>query len=139
MARTAAASPIGGPVRRFRLAAGLTQADLADMTGIAPETLSRIETNRAAGVSMALCTRLAHALRVPVADLFKEPPAPNRSALRPAERAILAIVGDLDENGLNDVLRMLRLALRVGRQLHGRPRGAKARNSRKPPSKRRAT
>jgi transcriptional regulator with XRE-family HTH domain len=112
---------VGAAVRSLRIAGGLTQADLAGMVNIAPETLSRIETDRATGVSVSLLKRLASALDVPLADLFKEPLRPNRSALRPAERTLFALVSSMEESEVRDLVRLVRLALRLGRR-PARPR-----------------
>ncbi|HEX4355365.1 MAG TPA: helix-turn-helix transcriptional regulator, partial [Polyangiales bacterium] len=62
---------IGAAVRRFRLSAGMTQAQLADAAGVATETLSRIETGRMTTISLALCDRLASSLGVATADLMR--------------------------------------------------------------------
>src|SRR5689334_16528875 len=113
MPRRTPHTKIGAAVRRLRLAAGLTQNDLAALVEIAPETMSRIETNRAGGVSMSLATKFAEALKAPVADLFKEPTEPKRSKLRPGEQALLTLVSRLDDTQLEDVVRMLRLVARV--------------------------
>ena len=114
---TKRASPtsVGPTVRELRLARGLTQGQLAEEVGIANETLSRIETMRLPSLSLDLAGRFAEALRVPVADLFREPAELKPSSLRPAERALLALVRPLDEPVAQDLVRALRLLLQVAR------------------------
>ena len=117
MARATPGAKIGPTLRRLRLAAGMTQTDLADVVNVAPETLSRIETSRARGVSLDLCRRLASGLGVDLATLFEEAHEPKPAALRPGVRALLALAGRLDQPDLDDLLRMLRLVARLGRRL----------------------
>ncbi|MBK8995690.1 MAG: helix-turn-helix transcriptional regulator [Myxococcales bacterium] len=109
---------IGGTVQRLRLAAGLTQQHVAELAAIAPETLSRIERNRIAP-SLDVVGRLAAALRVKTSDLFAESPKPKVRALRPSDRAWLALVRDLDDAEVDDMVRAVRLMLRVGRRRLG--------------------
>ncbi len=109
---------IGPAVRIYRMSAGLTQAQLAEMVGVATETLSRIETGRMANVSMRLCSKLAAALGVGVPDLLvREKPVSRPSELRPAERAILAMTARLDDAAVNDLVHAVRLIVGVARQI----------------------
>lgn len=55
-------------LRRLRLKAGLTQAELAGLIGIHPVTLSRIETG-ASTTSALVLQRLASALGVSASDI----------------------------------------------------------------------
>lgn len=115
--RRVAAKPttrIGGAVQRLRLAAGLTQQQVAELAEIAPETLSRIERNRIAP-SLDVVGRLADALRVRTSDLFVAAPKPKARTLRPSDRAWLALVRDLDDAEVDDMVRAVKLMLRVGR------------------------
>lgn len=106
-------------MQRLRLAAGLTQQHVAELADIAPETLSRIERNRVAP-SLDVVGRLATALRVRPSDLFAEAPKPKGHALRPSDRAWLALVRDLDDAEVDDMVRAVRLMLRVGRARGGK-------------------
>ena len=110
---------IGGTVQRLRLAAGLTQQHVAELADIAPETLSRIERNRVAP-SLDVVGRLATALRVRTSDLFADTPKPKGRALRASDRAWLALVRDLDDAEVDDMVRAVRLMLRVGRARRGK-------------------
>lgn len=54
-----APSPFGELLRRKRMAAGLTQTQLAERTGIAVAILSRLETSNRANPNLESITRLA--------------------------------------------------------------------------------
>ncbi len=60
--------PFGKRVRELRTAAGITQRDLADLTGIDPSTVGKIERGTA-NPNLSTIGRIAFALGVTVADL----------------------------------------------------------------------
>ena len=62
---------IGKAIAFRRRVAGMTQEELADMLGIAPDTLSRMENGRFAP-KMGRLRSIAAALRCSVTDLFRE-------------------------------------------------------------------
>lgn len=109
-------SVLGLRVRQARVQAGLTQAELAERAEMADATLSRIERNRLVP-SVTLIKRVADALGMSVDALLsqKVPKAP-RSILRPAEARLLALVRELDETAVDDVVRALRSILAAARR-----------------------
>lgn len=60
----------GMRVRQLRLAAGLTQEDLAHRCGLFRTYMSRIETGRA-NPTLTMVDALATSLKVPIASLFE--------------------------------------------------------------------
>ena len=71
----------GSRVRQLRLAAGLTQEDLAHRCGLFRTYMSRIETGRA-NPTLTMIEALAGSLRVPMAQLF-EPDTPATARGKP--------------------------------------------------------
>lgn len=63
------AEQVGGRIRELRAARGLTQAALAEVIGVTPEQISRIERGTREP-RFATLQRMADALGVRVADLF---------------------------------------------------------------------
>lgn len=103
---------IGAALRRARTLRGLTQAELGELAEVAPETLSRIERNKLSA-SLDLARRLAQALGVTVDDLLKKPSASKRPELRPAEARLVALVRDLDEPQVHEVVRAVKTLMDV--------------------------
>ena len=69
----------GRRVRQLRLAAGLTQEDLAHTCGLFRTYMSRIETGRA-NPTLTMVDALAGSLKVPISALFEpDLPATARS------------------------------------------------------------
>lgn len=60
---------LGNRLKEARTAAGLTQADLADLVGVSRKTINTVE-NGVFIPSTLLALKLAHALRKKVEDLF---------------------------------------------------------------------
>ncbi len=109
-------------MRALRNQAGLTQAEVAEAVGIAPESMSRIERGRL-GPSTDLVTRLAKAIGVEPGALFERGTAvPKKPTLRPVERRLLQVVRDLPEPLVEDVIRGVRLLVEVGRAAPPRSR-----------------
>lgn len=63
---------LGQRIAGQRRAAGFTQAELAEMVGVQPETISRIETGRRSA-SLALIVLLSEALGLELYELFHLP------------------------------------------------------------------
>lgn len=106
-------SLLGVAIRKRRLQIGLTQADLARITNIADETVSRIERGRMTP-SVDIAERIAEALLTTLAELratkvVKDP------GLRPCDARLLALVRDLDDAQVDDVTRAVKILLKVGR------------------------
>jgi TetR/AcrR family transcriptional regulator, cholesterol catabolism regulator len=68
--------PLLAPLRRLRLARGLSQADLARRVGMRPATISAIETGKTCPRPRTL-RRLANGLGVGPDVLFTTAPAPG--------------------------------------------------------------
>ena len=77
----AALKQLGANVRRLRLKGGETQEALALRAGLEPRSLQRVEAGMTG--SIATIVRIADALRVPVAGLFRKS---RRLARRPVGR-----------------------------------------------------
>jgi transcriptional regulator with XRE-family HTH domain len=77
--RARAPSPqqsFGARVRELRMAAGMTQEDLAERCGLFRTYMSRIETGRA-NPTLTMIDALAASLGVPITTLFeRDPPGP---------------------------------------------------------------
>ena len=69
----------GMRVRQLRLAAGLTQEDLAHRCGLFRTYMSRIETGRA-NPTLTMVDALATSLKVPIASLFEADTLPAKAA-----------------------------------------------------------
>jgi transcriptional regulator with XRE-family HTH domain len=74
---------IGRQVRRLRLAAGMSLADLAQSTGISKPMLSKIE-NAQTSCSLTTVARLAEFLDVPATALFRDADIPREAVYTPA-------------------------------------------------------
>ena len=109
---------IGPNVRRFRIEAGMTQAELAAAADLADATVSRIERNRMVP-SVKLAERIARSLGggVTVDRLFG-PPKKREEApkIRPSVARLVALVRSLDDGVVDDIARALRLLLAAGRR-----------------------
>jgi transcriptional regulator with XRE-family HTH domain len=68
----------GSRIRQLRLAAEMTQEDLAHRCGLFRTYMSRIETG-AANPTLTMIHALAGSLRVPVSALFEDEPLPKTS------------------------------------------------------------
>jgi transcriptional regulator with XRE-family HTH domain len=104
--------PLGPTIRHRRQQLGLTQADLASTARIADETVSRIERGRLSP-SLKIAERIAIALKMPLADLrggkrIKTP------GIRPCDARLLAVVRDLDDTSVDDLVRAIKVMLAVG-------------------------
>lgn len=77
---------LGKRVAVLRKSAGLTQAKLAELIGVQPEHISRIETG-ARGTSLETLANIADALEVQLHELVR-----LADAEHPAERAITRLV-----------------------------------------------
>jgi transcriptional regulator with XRE-family HTH domain len=101
---------IGRAIALRRRAAGMTQEELADILGIAPDTLSRMENGRFAP-KIGRMRDIAAALRCSVTDLFRE------SDEKTADRAstIAEILKPLPDEAQAALVELMRQAARVMR------------------------
>lgn len=110
---------IGEAIRRTRAARGLRQREVAEAADVAPETLSRVERGRVRP-SLELIERIAAALEVEVAEL-RRGAEPRPAKVRPVEAQLVALVRDMSEQQVRDVIRSVRSLLEIGATAH-RPR-----------------
>ncbi len=100
-------------VRRLRLEAGLTQAELAGGAGVTVETVARLErvlrgrASANANPSLETLTRLAAALGVDVTDLL----APSKSA-RPKDDRLAALLRGASEPTRKLAIRVVEVLVR---------------------------
>lgn len=81
------------------------------MANIADETVSRIERGRMVP-SVEIAERIAAALQTTLGELRAKKP-PKEPGLRPCEARLLALVRDLSNPQVDDVVRALRLLLNI--------------------------
>ena len=77
MTTASAHETLAAIIRRNRENQGLTQAQLAEASGLVNRTIQRLETGRAATPNMATLQKLAGALGVDVRDLIPGSPDVN--------------------------------------------------------------
>jgi transcriptional regulator with XRE-family HTH domain len=109
---------IGTTLRRLRVAAGQTQAQLAERATMADATISRIERGRLMP-SVDLAQRLAAALDVSVGELLEGAVPAKATAVRPSVAKLVAVVRELDDGAVDDVTKAVRLLIAVGRRTAG--------------------
>ena len=82
-ASSAKPTRVTNDMRRLRFAHGeMTQADLADRTGVTRQTIIAIEQGRYSP-SLELAFLIAHAFGVPLDDVFQYPTQPTPAATPP--------------------------------------------------------
>jgi transcriptional regulator with XRE-family HTH domain len=105
---------IAANVRRLRMAAGLTQAQLAEAAEIVDATVSRVERGRLEP-SADLLGRLAGALKVKADDLMGPMKDPKPAYRRSVARLVAAVEG-LDDGAIDDVTKAIKLLLAAGKR-----------------------
>ncbi|WP_156254130.1 helix-turn-helix domain-containing protein [Pseudactinotalea terrae] len=117
---------LGDRLRDLRSARGLTLRQLADATGLSAGMLSQLENGRTEP-SIETLRRLAKVFDSDLADLFREPDAPEVHLSRPGERLRMqAPTGLLTYERLTSGrgnFEMLRGVLRPGDSSAAEPRG----------------
>lgn len=93
----------------------MTQSDLAQAAGIADETVSRIERGRLVP-SVQIAERVSKALRMSLSDLAEPGPEPKLPGPRQSEAKLLAVVRDMDDTDVEDIVRGIKAILAVGRR-----------------------
>jgi transcriptional regulator with XRE-family HTH domain len=102
------AARIGAHARAARVAAGLTQEQLAERVGVQAAAVSRFE-NGAVGFSLGTLRDITDALGIPLASLFDDAGA-VRSDLSAEEAALVAIWRSLPTSHRHTVRDVLRWA-----------------------------
>jgi transcriptional regulator with XRE-family HTH domain len=109
---------LGNAVRRARVSAGLSQAQLAERTDVAIETISRTERGVLAP-SVAVLVRIADALEVGLDELVRgrRSHGPTKAARTQSVevRRITSLLHGLDNEALDSVHRGLQAFLRLRR------------------------
>ena len=115
MSNVERSASLGQSVRQRRLAAGLTQSELAEAADVADATLSRIERDRLEP-SIGLVRRIADALGVTTDELLSRPKVARKPSLRQCEARLLGAVRGLDDACVDDIAKGVRLMLAAGRR-----------------------
>lgn len=103
-------SPIPANLRRLRVAAGMTQMELAEASETTDATISRIERGRFLP-SQALLDRMAKAIGVDPSELVTVGKTPKKPQLRACEARLLATVRGMPDAQVDDIVRGLRLIM----------------------------
>lgn len=93
---------IANKIRELRVAAEMTQADLASKVGVTQNTLSRWE-NGEYKPKIDELEKLARAFQKPIRVFF--PPDPDIDASNAARRALLSATGDLPPEDIEELQR----------------------------------
>lgn len=103
---------LGQRIRKYRMAAHLTQEQLAEAVGVVPSSISRIETN-ANSCSLPLLTKIATALNVSIDALVCDSvPSVTDLYLRKDFEVLLSDCTTKELNLLFRVLEVTKKALR---------------------------
>jgi transcriptional regulator with XRE-family HTH domain len=120
MAQGSATQRLGAAIRGHRKRAGMTQEQLAELAGLAVESVSRMETGRLKNITIDVADRLAAALKVPVTALFEPVATVNRASSRPIEKRLLVMLSRLSDDDLQDVYQGLRRLLGIRARPHSK-------------------
>lgn len=96
-------------IKKLRERSGLTQAELAERSGVSVRTISRIEVGTA-NMTQKTGERLANALNCTYADLIADEKPHLRvatSGLSAVEEDIIEIFRDLDKKGQEELINYL--------------------------------
>ena len=95
---------IGAKIKSIRLMRGISQKELAELTGVTPSTISQVEKNLIYPSIPALC-RIAENLSVEVATLFKEHGELKDSYVYPVDRrSVTSLVKSVKDNAEAELL-----------------------------------
>ena len=111
---------VGARIRVLRKVAGLTQAQVAESSGLAVETVSRLENGQ--NMTLEVAGSVADAIGVPVAALF-EGVTTAAGTPTPWENRIIALVRGLDEDAKSAVYTALRHMVSVRNPAPARGKG----------------
>lgn len=119
---------IGAKIRSVRLMRGISQKQLAELTGVTPSTISQVEKSLIYPSVPALC-RIAENLSVEVATLFKEQGEQENVYVYPVEsRSVTSLTKIIKDNAEADLLippdidspaEVTMLRIRPGKKLAG--------------------
>lgn len=104
-------SILGDRIREERKRAGLTMERLAELAGISTSFLAYIEL-KGRKASLATIEKVANALRLPVADLFKTVPGPENDAVYNATKTFAQLVRDKSPDEIQTALEVAKTTLK---------------------------
>lgn len=117
-------SVVGGRIREERQRAGLTMEKLAELAGISASFVAYIET-RGKKASLETIAKIAGALGIPVADLFRTVPGPRRDRVYDAARNFAQLIRDKSRDEIHAALAVARATLNTLSGASGKRRSAK--------------
>ena len=100
---------VGERVREERKKAGLTIEQLSESAGISPSFLAYIET-KGRKASLETIHKLAHALRISVADLFRDASEPEKNFIYDGSRKFIQLVRDKNPEEVDAFIAMVKAA-----------------------------
>jgi len=104
-------SILGERIREERKRAALTMEELAELAGISTSFLAYIETKHKKA-SLETIEKIADALRIPVADLFRTVPGPNKDSTYNATQAFAHLIRDKHPEEVKTALEVAKSALK---------------------------
>lgn len=102
---------LGERIREERKRSGLTMEKLAELSGISTSFLAYIETKRKKA-SLETIEKIATALRLPVADLFRTVAGPKKDAIYDAAQAFAHLIRDKRSKEIEAALEVAKTALK---------------------------
>lgn len=102
---------LGDRIREERKRAGLTIEKLAEVAGISTSFLAYIET-KGRKASLETVEKLAKALRLPIADLFKTAPGPRKDAVHDAAMGFAQLIREKSPAEIHTALEVAKAALK---------------------------
>jgi len=113
---------VGGRIREERQRAGLTMEKLAELAGISTSFVAYIET-RGKKASLETIEKVANALRIPVADLFRTIPGPNKDYIYNAAQNFAQLIRDRNPDEIYAALNVAKTTLNsIARTKRKRPK-----------------
>ena len=103
-------SILGDRIREERKRVGLTMERLAELAGISTSFLAYIET-KGRKASLETIDKIANALRIPVAELFKTMPGPEKDAVYNAAQHFAQLVKDKSRDEIRTALEVAKTTL----------------------------
>lgn len=104
-------SILGDRIREERKRAGLTIERLAELAGISTSFLAYIET-KGRKASLETITKLAQALRLPIAELFKTVPGPRQDTIYDAARNFTLLIRDKGPEEIQAVMEVAKATIK---------------------------
>ncbi len=103
-------SIVGDRIREERKRAGLTMEKLAELAGISTSFIAYIET-KGKKASLETIEKIAGALRIPVADLFRTVPGPQKDHVYDAARNFAQLIRDKSRDEIRAALSVAKTTL----------------------------